>query len=88
MALSIDGTVLTVPPNDPTDRHNHCHHLASHMWRKKSERASPELAGHDPFSGQIPLGRALPLWGGIAVGGYSNLAYHKSKKMTVEEWIN
>ena len=57
------------------------------MWRKRGEAATSELAGHDPYGGQVPLSRALPLWGGISEGGYSEVLMHKTKKLSVSEWV-
>ena len=87
LGLAIDGTVLTVPPQDAVDRRNHCHEGDTHVWRKRSEGDAQELDGADPFADQIPLARALPLWGGISEGGYADLTYHKTKKLSVGEWL-
>ena len=84
--LSMDGCVLGVPQADPVQRANFCTLGDTHMWRKPSEAASPALAGHDPFGKQVPLTRAVPLWGCISLGGVRPLLFHKQKKLTAEEW--
>ena len=37
------------------------------MWRKASEAARPDLAGGDAMNKQVPISRAVPLWG-VMVG--------------------
>ena len=85
LSLSMDGCVLTVPPADPTERLNFCRHGETHMWRQPGEAASPDLAGEDPYADQIPLKRAIPLWGGISEGGFAEVVVHKYKKLSVDE---
>ena len=84
--MAMDGVVLTVPPADPTDRKNYCLDGESHMWRKPGEAASPKLAGADPYATQVPLSRAIPLWGAISARGFMPVVYHKRKKLSVTEW--
>eukprot|EP00973_Karenia_brevis_P018829 2580275-Karenia_brevis.AAC.2 len=86
LSLAIDGVVLTIPPHDVTDRENYCHYGNTHIYRKKNEALMPELAGADPYAKQVPLSRAIPLWGAISEGGFCEIAYHSQKKMTTEEW--
>ena len=86
LAISMDGTVLSMAPSDPAERLNFCSSANSHMWRKKTEAASPDLAGDDPYNEQVPLSRALPLWGGISVGGYATILMHETKKLNASEW--
>ena len=50
LSFSMDGCVLTMPPRDLTDRLNHLRHSQTHMWRLRSERLEPSLAGQDGFS--------------------------------------
>ena len=85
---AMDGVVLTTPPPDPTDRRNFCLHGVTHMWRKPGETAVPELAGADPYSDQVPIFRAVPLWGAISASGFQEIVYHKNRKMKNDEWIN
>eukprot|EP00973_Karenia_brevis_P010091 1366415-Karenia_brevis.AAC.1 len=87
ICVAMDGVVLTVAPTDPVHRKNYCLHGESHMWRKRGEAAKPELSGDDPYADQIPLARALPLWGAISAKGYSDIVYHKTKKLSVPEWV-
>ena len=86
VTFAMDGVVLTVPPADATDRLNYCLHGENHMWRKKGEAAKPDLSGDDPYADQIPLSRAIPMWGAISPQGFTEIAYHKTKKMNTAEW--
>lgn len=56
------------------------------MWRKPSEAANPKLAGDAPYGKQAPIGRCIPLWGGISAGGFCPIVFHPSKKMDEDEW--
>lgn len=86
VTLAMDGVVLTVPPQDETDRLNYCLHGETHMYRKEGEAAKPELSGDDPYADQIPLSRAIPMWGAISALGFAEITYHKSKKLNTDEW--
>ena len=79
LCLSLDGVVLSMPPQDETERFNYCWGAEVKMWREVGERNLPRLAGADDFSKQVPLERAIPLWGGISEGGFrsSNVAPHR-----------
>ena len=39
------------------------------------------------MSHQVGLDRALPMWGGVAAGGFGAVAFHQTKKMNSEEWL-
>ena len=69
LSMSMDGVVLSMPPTIATDRFNYCWGAATHMWRKRTEGNLPQLAGANDFEKQLPLGRAIPLWGGISEDG-------------------
>ena len=84
LSFSMDGVILSLSPTDPVDRRNYCFHGTGHMWRKASEAASPELAGHDPYAGQATAARALPLWGGISAGGFAPVMFHRKRKFNTE----
>ena len=86
LSLAMDGVVLSMPPTDPTERMNFCRHGETHMWRKESETFSPELAGEDDYGNQVPLARAVPMWGGCSEGGFSVIAFHPTKKMNQYDW--
>lgn len=86
LALAMDGTVLALPPTDPAERINFCRNSEEMMWRKPGETFRPELAGKDPYPAQLPLSRALPLWGGISTGGFAAIAFHKTKKLNQHQW--
>ena len=59
----MDGVVLARPPTDPTERMKFCKYGETYIWREPSERCSPELAGDDDYGNQVPLARAVPMWG-------------------------
>lgn len=88
LGLSIDGVVLEMPPAGDVDRWNHCMSGETHMWRKPEEAALPELAGDDPYAGQVPITRAVPFWGGISEGGCGPIIFHQNKKCTIDEWVS
>ena len=69
LSFSMDGCVLTLPPRDLTDRLNFLRQSQTRMWRLKSERLTPKLAGQDMFGKQATLERSIPLWGGLSAGG-------------------
>lgn len=88
LALCMDGCVLTLPPADPTDRENYCRHGETHMYRKRSEVGSDVVdGGSGAYGNQVPLGRAVPMWGGVASGGFGLVIFHERRKLTSEEWI-
>jgi len=88
LSLALDGVVLGMPPKDETERANYCRYGDTHMWRKDSEAASPELAGDDPYGKQIPIGRSIPLWGGISEGGFAPVVFHLlTKKLDEDKWV-
>ena len=87
VTFAMDGVVLTVPPTDPVDRKNYCFHGITHMYRKYGEAAKAELAGEDPYAEQVPLARAIPLWGAISAKGFCEICYHPRKKLKTEEWV-
>ena len=87
LSLAMDGTVVPMPPADATDRINFCRHGDECMWRKPSESFSPNLSGKDDYHNQVPLHRAVPLWGGCSEGGLAVVTFHKRKKLTVDEWV-
>ena len=86
MSFSMDGCVLPIPPSDPIERINYLRHGQTHMWRKKSERLMPELAGEDHYANRVRIGRAVPLWGGLSAGGFAPVLFHKNKKLDTAEW--
>eukprot|EP00973_Karenia_brevis_P038852 5363343-Karenia_brevis.AAC.1 len=63
LSMYMDGVVFGRPPSDPTERANHCRIGDTHVWCKPGEAASPKLAGNTKFGKQIPLTRAVALWG-------------------------
>ena len=87
MALSMDGVVLTIPPADPVDRLNFCRQGETHMWRTPGEYAIPDLAGADSYVAQAPMSRVVPMWGGVSGGGCAEVVFHKSRKLSSEEWL-
>jgi hypothetical protein len=86
LSFSLDGIVLTVPPQHEVDRENYCRYGDTHMYRKKDEGCKPELAGDNPFAKQVPMNRAIPMWGGISAGGFRHVVYHADRKLNEDEW--
>ena len=82
----MDGTIIAMPPTDPTDRLTFCRRGESCIYRKTSESFKDELADDDTYSNQIPLSRAIPLWGGCSEGGFAVVAIHSRKKFNGKEW--
>ena len=87
MALCMDGVIIGTPPTDPTQRANHCHVGETHMWRKPGETAKPELSGGTRYGKQIPLSRAIALWGGVSMGGFAPILFHRCKKLCSADWV-
>ena len=86
LSFSMDGVVLTMPPAESTDRANFCRQGDDRMWRKPSYSLSPKLAGQDPFGKQVPLSRAVQMWGGCSAKGVAPVLFHKRKKVCAAEW--
>ena len=86
MSMSLDGVVLSMPPAAEVERFNYCWGAATHMWRKRTEGNSPKLAGADDYDKQVPIARAIPLWGGISEDGFAPVLWHPSKKTNQDEW--
>ena len=87
LALAMDGVVLSLPPTTATDRENYCRIGETHMWRKPSEAGSEDVdGGSGAYGEQVPLGRAVPLWGGIAKGGFAVVCYHDKRKLSATDW--
>ena len=87
VTLAMDGVIITAPPLDELERKNYCLHGVTHMWRKEGEAAKPELAGNDPYADQVPIARAIPLWGAISAAGFHEITYHKTKKLNQDQWV-
>ena len=56
------------------------------MWRKANEANLPQLAGTDKYDKQVPLHRAIPLWGGLSEDGFAPVLWHAQKKTNQVEW--
>ena len=56
------------------------------MWRKDHEANLPELASDDSYEKQVPLSRAIPLWGGLSADGFAPVLFHPSRKTNQDEW--
>jgi transposase len=87
LSLAIDGVILIMPPSDPTDRYNYCRFGEDHIYRKPSEGLRPDIQGGDAYGKQAPLARCVPMWGGCGGDGFGILAFHKTKKLSQEEWM-
>ena len=88
VTMFMDGVVLSMPPADATARSNYCCSTDDHVWRKPSESSSQALAGGDRFHKQVPIERAIPLWGGIGPRGFTPILFHARKKLRTGEWIS
>ena len=86
--FSMDGVVFPVPPKDLVARENFCRTEETHVWRKPSEGSLPELDGHERYKNQVPLERVVPLWGGIAEGGFAVVLFHDERKIKAEDWAH
>jgi transposase len=82
-----DGVVIAVPPTAEDRRANFCRSGETHCWRKESEAAHPDLLGYDKYKKQVPLSRAIPLWGAISADGFAPVVWHKKHKLDEEEWV-
>ena len=86
LSMAMDGVVLSVPPTAAEQRAAYCRNGDSHVWRKEGEALDEDLVGRGNYSHQLPLDRAVPLWGGISEKGVAPVTFHASKKLTAEEW--
>ena len=86
VTMCMDGVVLSMPPKESTARLNYCCSVDDRVWRKPSEASSQELAGGDCFHKQVPIQRAIPLWGGIGPRGFTPILFHAQKKVRTPEW--
>ena len=82
----MDGVILSVPPKSATDRQNYIAQGETHMWRRRGEAYTEGLAGQNPYPQQVPLDRAVPLWGGLSEGGFAIVTCHAARKLTTAEW--
>ena len=87
MSMCMDGVVLSMPPTSTARRENWCRASETHCWRKPSEGCDPDLAGADRYKKQVPLARAIPLWGGASEDGFAPILWHAKHKLTSEEWV-
>ena len=86
VTMSMDGVVLSIPPDDPVDRENYCKCGETHMWRQKDEAAKEELTGGGKYKKQFPLKRPVPIWGGAGPGGFGLVTFHAYRKVDQGEW--
>ena len=85
--MSLDGVVLSMPPAAEIERFNYCWGGVTHMWRKVGEANLPRLAGRDDLDKQVPLSRAIPIWGGLSEDGFAPVLWHpQSKKTNQVDW--
>jgi transposase len=84
--LCLDGVVFTIPPSAETARENYCHSDCQKVWRKPGETALTELDGFDRYKNQVPDSRIIPLWGGLASGGFAPVLWHPRRKTDTAEW--
>ena len=86
LSFAMDGVILSVPPKNPTDRHNYIAQGETHMWRRRGEAYTEGLAGQNPYLQQVPLDRVVPLWGGLSAGGFAVVTCHTARKLSAAEW--
>ena len=84
--LSLDGVILSMPPSEPTERFNYVWGGETFMWRKRGEANLPALAGAWEYKKQVPLARAIPLWGGISEHGAAAVMWHPTHKTNQDQW--
>ena len=84
--MSMDGVVLTMPPRATDARAAYLRRGEEMVWRKPGEHVLAENAGRGKYDGQVPLSRALPMWGGISEDGAAPVIFHGRKKVKKEEW--
>ncbi|CAK0908170.1 unnamed protein product, partial [Prorocentrum cordatum] len=85
--MSMDGVVLALPPREPKGRMAYLRQGKEMVWRKPEEPALSETAGSgNKYDGQVPLSRALPMWGGISGGGAAPVIFHAKKKIKKGGW--
>ena len=88
LSMAIDGVVLATAPQDLDERYNHCHDGDGYVYRKKNEKFKKGLeGGDDMFAGQVPIDRAVPMWGGLSASGVCEIVMHATKKCQVNEWV-
>ena len=46
------------------------------------------MAGDDHFLKQVPLGRCVPLWGGLGASGFAPVLFHGKKKLCTSDWVD
>ena len=88
VAMSMDGVVLTLPPNDKTERENYCKIGYTHIYRKPGEKQKPELTGGNGYAKQVPYARQCPMWGGIGKAGFGLVMFHQFRKVDQIAWRN
>ena len=86
LSLSMDGVILTIPPNDAIGRKNVCRHGETHMCKRANEAASPHLSGVCNYPCQVPMARCVPLWSGMSKGGCAEVIMDTNRKLTGAEW--
>ena len=79
--------LLAVPPKPQIRRENYCRASGTHCWRKLAEYNCTQLHGADRYRKQVPLARAIPLWGGCGFGGFAPVIWHRKHKMDADEWV-
>ena len=86
MNFSMDGVVFTIPPQDVVARENYCRSDVTRVWRLRGEGSLTELHGHDRYKNQVPPSRMIPLWGGLAYGGFAPVLWHDERKTDAVDW--
>ena len=85
--FAMDGVVLACPPREQVARRNHCHYDDNCVYRKRGELVSG-IGGADDYAHQIPAERAVPMWAGIAKGGFAVVTFHAGRKLNQTIWAD
>jgi len=86
ISLSLDGAVFCSPPTNAVERENWCRSDPKKVYRKSDEADLPELQGYDHYIKQAPPSRIVPVWGGLAAGGFAPILFHEDRKTDTHEW--
>ena len=82
--MSMDGVIISMPPEKEIERFNYCWGGVTHMWRKKGEANLPRLAGANDYDKQVPISRSIPLWGGLSEDGFEPVFWHLDSR---GQWV-
>ncbi len=70
-----------MPPEEAVARENYCRSDINKVWRLPSEGALTELDGFNRYKNQVPASRIVPLWGGLAAGGFAPVLWRTARQI-------